>query len=225
MRRSGPVLLTIIAVLVVIVMAYSSTAGVRLSSKYTPLVNAMMLVKYELTTSHLWFEEMLGGDREERMDYIYFFLAQAESHARVMIEGGRDAKWQYVPVDDDEMVQDLSDIIVLIRDLRYITTKRYENYKTAAPGTDFEMYYDSMFLDLIIKADQIEVDLRERIKRDLYLFRLIQISLAMLVVAVSLFTTVLLIRNNREAEERASAMDKDPAGAVQDPGRPDQGSA
>ena len=52
-------------------MGYGFYTGHRMSAIHAPLVDAAMEIKLEATISHLWFEEILSGDRHESMDVVW----------------------------------------------------------------------------------------------------------------------------------------------------------
>jgi len=43
------------------VMIYSSYIGRSQAERYAPLIDAAMEIRLEVTTSHLWFEEVISG--------------------------------------------------------------------------------------------------------------------------------------------------------------------
>jgi len=48
---------------IVTAMVYSFYIGRNIAERYAPLVDAAMEIKLEATTAHLWFEEIISGDR------------------------------------------------------------------------------------------------------------------------------------------------------------------
>ncbi len=63
-------------------MFYSLYIGRGLAERYAPLVDAAMEIKLEATTAHLWFEEIISGDRFVDIDEVWKHLDQAKWYAR-----------------------------------------------------------------------------------------------------------------------------------------------
>jgi len=60
-------------------MAYSFYLGRDIAERYTPLVDASMEIKLEATTAHLWFEEVISGDRTVDINEVWRYLLNAVS--------------------------------------------------------------------------------------------------------------------------------------------------
>jgi two-component sensor histidine kinase len=207
MLRSRPIFFIIVALLIICTIGYSSVVGVRLTSKYTPLIDAIMQVKYETTAAHMWFEEMINGDRDEDMDYIDAFFEKAEFHARAIINGGSDSEWLYYPVEDDRLEQELTEIAAMILGLRGLTVQRYDMHRSSEAGADLERQYDALYLNIIMKASHAEEMLHKIVRDDLYRFKSFQFLIALSVIVGSLFIILLLSRHQQEMENKISALD------------------
>jgi len=53
---------------IVITAYYSFSTGERMSREFAPLIDASMEIKLQATTAHLWFEEVISGDRHENIE-------------------------------------------------------------------------------------------------------------------------------------------------------------
>ena len=63
-------LIVAIGALVIAMIAYSAETGLRMSQRYTPLIDAAMEIKLEATTAYLWYEEVIGQDPHANMDLV-----------------------------------------------------------------------------------------------------------------------------------------------------------
>jgi len=72
--------------LITITMSYSLYSSSKMINKYAPLVDATMEIKLEATTAHLWFEEIISGDRYENLDDIIKHIDLALWYANAMLE-------------------------------------------------------------------------------------------------------------------------------------------
>jgi hypothetical protein len=74
-------LIGIVGFIITGIVAYGFHMGIRMASRYSPLVDAAMEIKLEATTAHLWFEEILSGDRQEDVKGVWRHLDQANWYA------------------------------------------------------------------------------------------------------------------------------------------------
>ncbi len=64
----------------------------------SPLVDATMKIKLETTTAHLWFEEIISGDRIEKIEDVIKHIDNAIWYATAMLEGGENPEGSFVPL-------------------------------------------------------------------------------------------------------------------------------
>ena len=70
-------LICIVGLMITGIMGYGFFKGGRMSKVYAPLVDAAMEIKLEATTAHLWFEEIISGDRHENISEVWKHQDQA----------------------------------------------------------------------------------------------------------------------------------------------------
>ena len=68
----------VVAFLILSAMAVLYILNDRASSRHAPLLDASMEIKIELTTAHLWFEEILSGDSNELIKDVWKGFDEAE---------------------------------------------------------------------------------------------------------------------------------------------------
>ncbi len=84
-----PLMVAAFTLVVVSVLVLLSQTGLKITTRNAPLVDASMEIKYELSLFHLWFEELIQGDRTVREHEVWQHLGEAEWYARAMLEGGK----------------------------------------------------------------------------------------------------------------------------------------
>ncbi|MBT6595716.1 MAG: hypothetical protein HOB34_06425, partial [Nitrospina sp.] len=165
------VLIGLIGLSLIGMVSYSFYKGVRMTTMYAPLIDASMVIKLETTTAHLWFEEILHGDRHETMETVWGHLDRADWYVKAMLEGGTNHEGTFVPLDDMEMRQKILEAQEKLREFREITEERIEKIETSGPGTDVDQYYDTVFSEFIRKADEVEIRLHQVMASDLNRFK------------------------------------------------------
>jgi len=145
-----------------------------------------MEIKLEATSAHLWFEEIVSGDRSEDIDQVYQHLDQAQWYATAMLEGGTNLEGTFIPLKDPVFRSEIEKVFEKISIFREITNRRYEAIQESGIGTLIDQRYDSIFSNFIGQADRVESMLQAKVATEIYIYRIIQfilIAIALLLLA------------------------------------------
>lgn len=181
-------LIGFVAVMIVGSMGYIFYTGSSMAAGHGPLVDAAMEVKLEATMAHLWFEEIISGDRAERIDDALGHLDQAAWYAQAMLEGGENAEGTFVPLSDPDLRRKIAAVRRKLAEFRDLTLQRWDAGASAGIGTEIDQKYDAAFEDFVGQADQVETSLQKLIQRELSSFRIVQ----MMLIVICLFVTVVV---------------------------------
>ncbi|MCD6389232.1 MAG: PAS domain S-box protein [Desulfobulbaceae bacterium] len=182
------------------IMAYGFFTGDRINKVYAPLADAAMEIKLEAITAHLWFEEIISGDRHEDMSVVWHHQDQAEWYAQAMLEGGKNPEGTYVPLDDIEMRGKIKNVQVKLKEFREITQKRLETKNLAGAGSDMDQHYDDVFRRFLQEADEVESKLQQLMSKDLSRFRYTQVFLIVTSIVLFLSIGIVFFRFERRRE-------------------------
>ena len=81
--------LVLTATLVLLFTLYYSQFTInRVNTVHLPMSNAMSVIKLEITTAHLWFEEILAGDRNESLDLVWQRIDRVDQLVGTLLDGG-----------------------------------------------------------------------------------------------------------------------------------------
>lgn len=166
-----------IAVLIVTMMVYSLRIGNRTATKYTPLVDATMEIQYETVLAHLWFEEIISGDRHEDISAVWKHLDTAQEYARAMLEGGQSPRGRIIALEDVQLRQEITDVRNEIEEFRRIAEQRYANLQIAGAGTEIDQRFDAVFEEFLKQADDVKTRLQNTMAAGLTRFRRLQAGL------------------------------------------------
>ena len=119
-------LVLIMGLFMISILGYGFYTGNRMNKVYVPLVDATMEIKLEATLAHLWFEEIISGDRHEDIKVLWEHQDQAEWYAKAMLEGGRNPEGIFIALDDAEMRGKIKKVQEKLAEFREITKKRIE---------------------------------------------------------------------------------------------------
>ncbi len=146
--------------------------GQRIAARHAPLVDAAMEIKLEATVAHLWFEEIMSGDRNEDIESVWHHLDKAMWYATVMLDGGENEEGVFLPIESPELRNQIESVRKNIQSFKEIAKERYNTFNQAAPGTDIDQQFDKVFMKFFEDADQVETQIQETIKDELFQFQL-----------------------------------------------------
>ena len=190
-------IVAVVGFIVIGIMGYGFYTGDRMNTMYTPLVDAAMEIKLEVTAAHLWLEEIISGDRYEDMATVWKHLEQADWYAEAMLEGGENPAGVFIPLDDNKMSAAVIEVQGKIADLREITKQRIAAKETSGIGTAIDQRYDHIFKTFIIQVDEVESRLQRVMMRDRGRFRYTQVFLMAVCLLLFVFFGVVLHRFER----------------------------
>ena len=195
-RRFPIILVAGFGLLVTGIMVYSLLAGSRIAVRYAPLVDAAMEIKLEATLGHLWFEEIISGDRHKDIAVVWEHLDQSAWFARAMLEGGENPEGVFIPLRDPVLRGEIEDVLANISDFRTIAEERLAADRSGI-GTDIDQRFDAVFEGFLKQADKVESVLRGAMARDLSRFRILQSSLIALSLVLFTFVGIIFRRYER----------------------------
>ncbi|MGQ0721269.1 MAG: sensor histidine kinase [Candidatus Eiseniibacteriota bacterium] len=196
-----------VSALLVGAMVYALRTGIRMSVEHAPLVDAAMEIRLGATTAHLWFEEILSGDRHESMDQVWAHLDAADWYAGAMLEGGTNAEGTYVPLRDPELRLRIEQVRARLADFRHITSERWMARGESGAGTSIDQRYDAVFESFVILADSVETGIQANVARDVQAFRRTQLALIAGSILLSVLAGAVIARYlaERDRAEREAA--------------------
>jgi len=186
-----------VGLLVVVTLWYAMSTGSRVAKQYYPLADAAMEIKLEVTTAHLWFEEIVGGDQHEDISVVWHHIDQAEWYAQAMLEGGQNDKGTYIPLDDPILQQKIQKVLEKIKVFRAIAQERIVDSGKSYIGSDIDQHFDAIFRDFLKQVDDVETALQQIMKKDTERFRFVQSALLALCLIITGIVGAVLFRFER----------------------------
>ena len=201
-RRLPILWVSTLTLIIIAVMLYSSYNGRSIAERYSPLVDAAMEIKLEATTAHLWFEEIISGDRYIDINVVWGHLDQAKWYANAMLDGDENEEGKFIPLDDPVLRQEIERTLQGIQNFRSLADKRWAVQSESGVGTDIDQQFDRVFNDFLMYADDVETALQQAIKDRLRQFYWIQLLLIFSVVFTSAIIILVLKRyDNRQTND------------------------
>ena len=190
---------SLFALIVFGLISYGFYTSNQISRTYGPLIDAAMEIELEVTKAHLWFEEIMSGDRHEDLKMGWKHLQRADWYARVMIEGGESEHGKFISLDNGELKEPIARVRDKLESFRSIMKKRIEERQVSAPGSDIDQRVDVVYKDLLEEAGDIEAKMKRIMKKE---FAHQQLSQKVL-LGISIFLYMVLgavyLRFNRQS--------------------------
>ncbi len=189
-----PIACTVLIMLVLVF--YSFVTGSTIAAKHAPLVGACMEIKLEATTAHLWFEELITGDRYLDIDIIWHHLDEANWYANAMLEGGNKPEGTFVPLSNEKLRNDIRQVQAELTTFRKTAEQRWSRKLNgkAGVGSDIDQQFDATFARFIKQADRVEAGLHQLITRELGIFKKTQYFLFATIIGLSLTLLFVFLR-------------------------------
>jgi PAS domain S-box-containing protein len=183
-------LVGLFALVVICSMGYIFTTGSRMVAKHAPLVDAAMEIKLQVAQSHLWFEEMISGDKTVEIEQIWKLRDSTDWYAQAMLEGGENAAGAVIPLDDADLRSNIRLVQAKLAEFRDITRQRYETPKDSAIGSEIEQRYDAIFAEVMTVADHVETQLQQVLRAESRRFRVVQSILIIFCAALAILVAI-----------------------------------
>ena len=178
-------IITTAGLLIIATMFYGFNVGNYTLKKYTPLIDASMEIKLEITTAHLILEEILNGAEDESMSDALKHIDEAQWFAKAMLNGGENFEGRYIALEDPLLRRELNDVSKKIDQFYKITKVRLEALQKEEKSPIKDHQYDAIFKDVLRQADNVEAKLQAEIINKIRTLNIIQTT-------VILFSIVLL---------------------------------
>ncbi|MHC4270912.1 MAG: PAS domain S-box protein [Planctomycetota bacterium] len=174
-------------------MMYIFNISNQLRTAHAPVMDSAVQMKIEVTTAHLWFEEIISGEPNMQMDDIIAHLDKADSYAQTILQTGESEIGGLVILDHPQLKPDTENVIEKLLQFRENTHRRWVVKDVAGSGTEIDRKYDALFGDLTKKIDRVQADIDQAITQDLKQFQQRQTTLITASLAITFIVAVFII--------------------------------
>ena len=138
----------------------------QMMQRHAPLIEAVKTVKLEMAEGHLWFEEILSGDKHASIETVWENMDSALWHAKALLGGGTSEQWVYLPLEEPFLREKMRGVVDRIEESRAILHQRYANFDSAHVGSELDQQFDRVFNGLCDELDTIEDEILKLIERE-----------------------------------------------------------
>jgi len=183
-------------------MAFMLYTGNRIITTYEPLMEASMELKFEATQAHLWFEEIVSGDRNENIDTVWKHLDRADWYAEAMLEGGINDKYVFLALTDEVLRKEILQVRTKLAKFRHLAEQRYNMQVNSGVGTVLDQQFDAVFQQFIEGAIKVEDSLNKKSRHALLEFKSIGVTLLTTSAFLALVVIIVLLKNQKRNKKQ-----------------------
>ena len=188
--------------LVLSMMGFMLYTGNKIITTYEPLIEASKELKLETTQAHLWFEEIISGDRNEKIETVWQHLDLADWYALAMLEGGVKDDYSIIALTDEVLRREVQHVRYYLGKFRHIAEHRYQLQAESGVGSLGDQKFDHVFQLFILDSNKVEKLLHDKIQTELAEFRKTGLALIITSALLAFFITTLLIKNRCKAQKQ-----------------------
>ena len=198
--------LSIAAIIIAGMMAFSYYSSIQMINVYAPQSDAIMEVRINVAIAHLWFEELMGGDTSNHIETIYDLLDRADQFAAAMLNGGTVGDLTYISVGNEELKAEIVTVRQHLATFREAMQLRYETGSSAGVGSELDQLFDTSFEELLTQSEAVEEMIFQITTNELKIFKGMQIVLVIVGLATFAGITFILIRFERTQNMQLNAV-------------------
>ena len=197
-------------------MGYLLQQTKNISDVHDTILGDIVEIEHKSMAAHLWFEEILSGDSSEKIDLVRDLLKQAEDRLHALIGREFDSEEhtrQHAAGDPGKdivifhlnhkphVVQSIQETLESVEEklnrFKNMLEKRYFARQTSGPGTEIDQRFDRVFAELMGGTGEIIKKIKASKANHLAQFRVVQIFLISLCLALTVLIALILHRFER----------------------------
>lgn len=195
-----------LTLLTMAIVYYSFNIGRNITERHSPLIHAVMKLKLEATTAHLWFEKGMNGDHKIEIKDIWSHLDQSEWYAQAMLNSGIYKNINIIPLQDPNLRKFTEQTLLDIQKLRRIVQDRWTSRSKAQINDELKKDFDLTLRKFTLDANNIENELQNIIDADIQLFKFTQLFIISLILIIGITICRQLQRNNMNQLNNINAL-------------------
>jgi len=189
-------------------MLFLFYTGNKIATRHAPLIDASMEIKLEITTGHLWFEEIASGDRHESIETVWKHLENAEWYAKAMLNGGTNLEGTFLPMSDPHMRSSIKSVLEALKKFKQIAQLRYQDITRYKSGSALDQKFDRVFSEAISEADHVETMIQKNFAEELQHFQTFSGTMLAIFSFISIVLSLFLYRREQQRQVHIDTINK-----------------
>lgn len=122
-----------------------------IANTYSSRITAVNEIIIETTSAHLWFEELISGDKNEELEDVVNHILKAKLYINSLRTYNKKLNTSILKESNHILL--LNSILIDLNKFKELTYIRYKKNKISKPGTSLDQYFDKVFLEMISKTN------------------------------------------------------------------------
>lgn len=199
--RSPVIWVVLLTLAMLAVMFYSIRAGQNMAQRYSPQLGAIVQMRLETTTAHLWLEEIISGDQSIKIDSIWEHLEQASWLGQALLKGDQNSTTHIYPLQSKDIRQKTEALILLLDQAQTQARSRSEARLVSGIGSVIDQAFDETFLELYQLSEDIEADIKQNLQIQLLRFNGVHWGLALFTLLMGITAALILLKHERRRNQ------------------------
>jgi PAS domain S-box-containing protein len=178
-------------------MVLSMRTNQGLHRDHLPVGRCMSSIQTSLALGHLWFEEVLAGDREENLREVQAFWDDAEELAHAVLEGRPTRFGTLPPLQDQVAILEMRVFLTDLGTFREVAENRFAQEDEAGAGSQLDQEFDHLFYHLLESAGSVHHQIIANIAREASRLETLQWLLLMAILILAALVIFSMRRDER----------------------------
>lgn len=188
------------------IMDFLAVKGERINKKVALQMQAVMEVKLQISQAHLWFEEIMAGDRTENIETVWVHFDTADQFHMALLNGGAGRFGVYKPLEEQDLRAHVVTLQQFLSNFEAIARARIAQSGNVHAGSFIDQHFDRVFHDYLAEADALGQDLQSTITADLRAFRFLGGALIGAVFLVGTLVSLMILRLELQSRDQRAAI-------------------
>ncbi len=143
--------------------------GVELGRQLNPLTEAVIEIKFTVTRTHLYFEELMSGDQTEKIEEILADLDEADFYADAILTGGERDGVVFLASPSEVVRSNAAKVTERLKQFRDAMSARYNNRDAASSqaGSEIDAAFDETYEAVVKETLATEQALHDEVRMEL----------------------------------------------------------
>ena len=177
-----------LALLVIISTSALVTQANYLLRDKSPFAEAAAEIKINGTLAYLWFDEIMSGDTAQSIQEVWYYLEIADWHVVALLEGGESIMGSYLPVEDEEIRNQLISLRELLAEFKANVETHYQHVQSDRISNVNSVRRDEQFLEFASKADEIQRVIKASYESGIETYTRTSIALIIAVIIIAAYS-------------------------------------
>lgn len=122
-----------------------------------PIQTALLEIQYATTKGHLYFEEIIAGDKNQSSDKVYELWDEALSYCDIILKGGQKNNRTYTAIRNKKEIEAISNMRMAMEEMISYAKQRQLDSKSGQAGSEAERQFDSAYEKVMSLAEEAKI--------------------------------------------------------------------